>query len=156
VWRRQSIADEDMSGVTPEYHLTPDERRRILESFRGIAVVGLSDNRWKPSYGVAEYLQEAGYQIIPVNPNHAGKSILGEEVYASLAGIPKPVDIVNVFRRAEFTPEVARQAVANGAKVLWLQLGIVNEEAARIARESGLTVVMDRCLATEHERFFSE
>lgn len=140
--------------MTTNPQLTADERKHILETYRTIAVVGLSDNKWKPSYGAAEYLRDAGYEIIPVNPNHAGGTILGEPVYAALADIPKPVEIVNVFRRPEFTPDVARQAVAIGAEVLWLQLGIVNEEAARIAREGGLTIVMDRCLATEHERFF--
>lgn len=142
--------------MNPDYHLSPDERKRILETFRTVAVVGLSSNRWKPSYGVAEYLQDVGYEIFPVNPTYAGETILGRPVHASLAEIAEPVDIVDVFRRAEFTPDIARQAVQIGAKVLWLQLGIVNEEAARIAKDGGLVVVMDRCLATEHERFFSE
>ncbi len=134
----------------------PDERRRILTEARTIAVVGLSANRWRPSFGAAEYLQDAGYRIIPVNPNHAGASILDEPVVASLDDIAEPVDIVDVFRRPEFTPEIAEAAVRNGAHVLWLQLGVVNEGAARIAQPGGLTVVMDRCLATDHERFFGE
>lgn len=141
-----------MSTPSSRLDVSPDERKRILEEAKVIAVVGLSDNPWKPSYSVAEYLQDAGYEIIPVNPNRLGKQILGQTVYASLADIPKPVDIVNVFRPAQVTPEVARQAVDIGAKVLWLQLGIANEEAARIAREGGLTVVMDRCISTEHGR----
>jgi predicted CoA-binding protein len=138
--------------IAPNPHLTPEERKSILETSRVIAVVGLSANVWKPSYGVAEYLQDAGYEIIPVNPNRVGEQILGEPVYATLADVPKPVDIVNVFRPAQFTRPIAEQAVAIGAKVLWLQLGITNDEAARIARDGGLTVVMDRCLATEHGR----
>jgi predicted CoA-binding protein len=135
--------------------LTPEERLEILESARTIAVVGLSDNQWKPSYGVAEYMQDAGYEIIPVNPNRLGKLILGQRVYATLADIPKPVDIVNVFRPAQVTPKIAEQAVAIGAKVLWLQLGIANDEAARIALEGGLTVVMNRCISTDHGRLFN-
>ncbi len=133
---------------------TAEERKRILEDARVIAVVGLSDNPWKPSYSVSEYMQDAGYEVIPVNPNHVGKQILGQAVYASLADIPKPLDIVNVFRQAQVTPEIAEQAVSIGAKVLWLQLGIANEVAGRIAREGGLTVVMNRCISTEHGRLF--
>lgn len=138
--------------MQPSAHLTPGERKRILEENHVIAVVGLSDNVWKPSHGVSEYMQDAGYDIIPVNPNRVGKTILGEPVVESLAAIDRPVDIVNVFRPAQVTPRIASEAVAIGAKVLWLQLGIANEEAARIARDGGLTVVMDRCIATEHER----
>lgn len=141
--------------VNTNPQLTPDERREILVSARTIAVVGLSDNPWKPSYGVSEYMQDAGYEIIPVNPNRLGKLILGETVYGSLADIPKPVDIVNVFRPAQAAPKIAEQAVAIGAKVLWLQLGIANEEAARIAREGGLMVVMNRCISTDHGRLIN-
>jgi predicted CoA-binding protein len=130
----------------------PEERRRILDEAKVIAVVGLSDNPWRPSHSVSEYMQDAGYEIIPVNPNHVGKQILGETVFTSLADIPKPVDIVNVFRPAQVTPAIAEQAVAIGAKALWLQLGIANEEAARIAREGGLAVVMDRCISSDHGR----
>jgi predicted CoA-binding protein len=131
---------------------TPEERKRILEAAKVIAVVGLSDNPWRPSHSVSEYMQDAGYRIIPVNPNRVGKTILGEPVYASLADIPEPVDIVDVFRPAQVTPKIAAEAVAIRAKALWLQLGIANEEAARIAREGGLAVVMDRCISTEHSR----
>ncbi len=131
---------------------TAEERKAILTEFRVIAVVGLSDSPWKPSQSVAEYMQDAGYRIVPVNPNRVGKSILGETVYESLADIPFPVEIVDVFRPAQVTPKIAEQAVAIGAKVLWLQQGIQNDEAARIARAGGLIVVMDRCIATEHAR----
>jgi predicted CoA-binding protein len=133
-----------------------EERRRIIETARTIAIVGCSNNPWRPSRGNAEYLQDAGYRIIPVNPNLVGETILGEPVMASLDDIAEPVDIVNVFRRPEFTPEVAEAAVRIGAKVLWLQLGIENGEAARIAQAGGLIVVMNRCLATDHERFFGD
>jgi predicted CoA-binding protein len=99
-------------------------------------------------------MQSEGYDVIPVNPRYAGQTILGEMVYASLEEIPGPVDIVDVFRRAEEVPKIARSAAAIGANVLWMQLGIVNDEAARIAREAGLEVVMDRCVKIEHARFF--
>jgi len=141
--------------MTTNQSASTDDRKRILEAARVIAVVGLSANAWRPSYGVAEYLQAAGYEVIPVNPTYVDREILGLRVYASLAEVPTPIDIVDVFRRAEFTPEVARQAVAVGAKTLWLQLGIVNQEAARIARAGGLAVVMDRCIAVEHGRLIS-
>lgn len=97
-------------------------------------------------------MQAAGYRIVPVNPNRVGKTILGETVYASLAEIPFPVETAHVFRPAQVTPKIAEQAVAIGAKVLWLQQGITDENAARIAREGGLVVVMDRCIATDHAR----
>jgi predicted CoA-binding protein len=108
----------------------------------------------RPSHFAAIYMQSAGYDIIPVNPRYAGETILGQPVYASLVAIPRPVDIVDVFRRAEEVPALARSAIAIGAKVLWMQLGVVNEEAARIARQAGLEVVMDRCVKIEHARFF--
>lgn len=126
----------------------PRERiKEILESARNIAVVGLSDNPERTSHSVAQAMQQRGYRIIPVNPN-AG-TILGEKSYATLSDIPEPVDIVNVFRRSEHTPEVAEEAVKIGAKVLWLQLGIASDEAARIAGEGGLEVIMDRCIKVE-------
>ena len=102
------------------------------------------------SYNVAAYLKEAGYRIIPVNPNVA--EVLGDRAHPSLLEVPDAIDLVDVFRRAEHTPDVARQAVQIGAKVLWLQLGIVNEEARRIAEAAGLSVIMDACLMIEHDR----
>jgi len=122
--------------------------KQLLTEARTIAVVGLSDKPDRISYLVAANMQASGYHIIPVNPLVKG-SILNEQVYASLADIPIPVDIVNVFRRSEHTPEVAQEAADIGAKALWLQLGISNEEAARIARDHGLTVIMDRCIKVE-------
>ena len=132
-------------------HQNPDEAeiRRLLEGSRSVAVVGLSDKPYRTSHSVARALQGFGYRIFPVNPNLTGP-VLGEEPYGRVKEIPEPVDIVDVFRRSELTPPVARDAVAAGAKVLWLQLGVVNEEAARYAEEHGLTVVMDRCLKVDH------
>ncbi len=124
-----------------------EEIRTILEQARTIAVVGLSDNPAKTSHMVAAAMQQKGYRIIPVNPN--AETVLGERCYPSLKDVPEPVDIVNVFRRPEHTPDIAREAAEIGAKVLWLQLGIVNEEAAAIARAAGMTVVMDRCIKVE-------
>ncbi len=124
--------------------------RRILKTNKVIAVVGLSSKPYRDSHDVAEYLKRAGYRIIPVNPNET--EVLGERAYPTLLDVPERIDLVDVFRRAENTPEVARQAARVGAKVLWLQLGIVNEEAGRIAGEAGLSVIMDACLKIEHER----
>ncbi|MNO26624.1 hypothetical protein D3C76_164790 [compost metagenome] len=125
-----------------------EEIKAILESAGNIAVVGLSDKTDRTSYMVAQALQSNGYRIIPVNPSVEGE-ILGEKVYASLKDIPEPVGIVNVFRRSEYTPEVAKEAVEIGAKVLWLQLGIASDEAYQIAADGGLEVVMDRCIKVE-------
>ena len=125
------------------------EIKQILADCKNIAVVGLSENPEKTSHMVAKAMQERGYRIIPVNPTAAGKEILGETCYASLKDVPEQVDLVNVFRRSEYTPEVAEEAVQVGARTLWLQLGIYNEEAAEIARRGGLNVIMDRCIKVE-------
>ena len=130
------------------------ERLRILTANQTIAMVGLSADPMRPSHFAAIYMQSAGYDVIPVNPRYAGQTILGQPVYAALEEIPRPVDIVDVFRRAEEVPAIAESAIAIGAKVLWMQLGVVNDAAARIAREAGLEVVMDRCVKIEHARFF--
>lgn len=127
---------------------TREQIKNILQNAGNIAVVGLSDKSDRTSYMVAGALKQNGYRIIPVNPAVQGE-ILGEQVYATLADITEPIDIVNVFRRSEFTPEIAKEAVASKAKVLWLQQGIINEEAAQIATEGGLTVIMDRCIKVE-------
>jgi uncharacterized protein len=121
-----------------------------------VAVVGISSKPLRPSHEVASYLQEHGYRIVPVNPNET--EVLGERAYASLLDIPPEVhvDVVDVFRRAEQTPEVARQAVAIGARVLWLQEGIVSEEAARIATEGGLEVIMGVCIMQVRERLMAQ
>ena len=122
----------------------------MLKSAKTIAVVGLSGTRMRPSYGVAEYMQRAGYKIIPVNPQES--EVLGEKCYARLEDIPEPIDIVDVFRRSEFVPEIVDSAIAIGAKALWLQEGVVHEAAAEKARRAGLAVVMDRCILKEHAR----
>ncbi len=122
----------------------------ILKTSKTIAVVGLSSNRFRPSYEVAEYMQRAGYRIIPVNPQES--EVLGERCYARLEEIPEPVDCVNVFRRPEFVPAIVDSAIAIGARSLWLQLDIVHDEAAARARQAGLIVVQNRCLYIEHRR----
>lgn len=126
--------------------------RRILAETRVIAVVGLSAEWHRPSYFAARYMQQHGYRIVPVNPKY--DRILGERCHPSLADIPDKVDMVDVFRRTEDVAPIARQAIAIGAKVLWQQLGVLNEEADRLAREHGLDAVMDRCVKIEHARLF--
>ena len=128
------------------------ELRRILKTNHTIAVVGLSADWYRPSYFAAKYMQEHGFRIIPVNPKY--DEILGEKCYPNLKAIPEPVDIVDVFRKPDDCVPIAQDAVAIGAKVLWLQLGVVNEEAARIAEAGGLEVVMDRCVKIEYARLF--
>ena len=132
------------------------DRLRILTTYNTIAMVGLSSDPMRPSHFAAIYMLAEGYDVIPVNPRYAGQTILGQRVYASLEDIPpdRGVEIVDVFRKPEDVPPIAAQAVAMGAKVLWMQLGIVNHEVARHAREAGLEVVMDRCVKIEHARFF--
>ncbi len=122
----------------------------ILRKYRAIAVVGLSSDEVRDSYSVSKYMQAAGYRILPVNP--AETEVLGEKAYPAVASIPEPVEIVIVFRRPEAVPSIVDDAIAAGAKVVWMQEGIVNEEAAAKAREAGLEVVMDRCIRTEHRR----
>jgi len=126
-----------------------DEIKAILEKAGNIAVVGLSDQPDRTSHMVALAMQNRGYRIIPVNPNCAHKHILGELCYASLSDVPEPIDIVNVFRRSEMTVPVAEEAVKIKAGTLWLQQGIYNEDAASIAAEAGLAVIMDRCIKVE-------
>ncbi len=120
----------------------------LLRSAHTIAVVGLSNKRWRPSYGVSEYMQRAGYRIIPVNP--ALGEVLGERCYPDVESVPEPIDIVDIFRRSELVPEVVDAAIRVGAKAIWMQEGVVHEESAARARAAGLMVVMDRCLLKEH------
>lgn len=127
--------------------------KEMLDTYRTVAVVGLSPDAGKPSHEVAAYLKRAGYRIIPVNP--ACQEVLGERCYPTLAEVPGEVEIVDVFRRSEFVPEIVEQAIAKGAKVVWMQEGVVHEEAARRAGEAGLEVVMDRCMLKEHLRVVS-
>jgi len=126
--------------------------RRVLRDTRTLAVVGLSADWFRPSYFAAKYMQEHGYRVIPVNPKY--DEILGEKCYPSLAAIPEPVDVVDVFRKPADAPAIAREAVAIGAKTLWLQIGVVSDEARQIAEVAGLTVVMDRCVKIEYARLF--
>ena len=132
------------------YDANSDVVAQILRGGKTIAVVGLSSNPMRASHEVAAYLKNAGYRIIPVNPNET--EVLGEKAYARLEDVPEPVDIVDVFRRAEEVPAVAESAIKIGAKVLWMQLGIENAEAAERARAGGLVVVEDSCLMVEHKR----
>ena len=132
--------------------LSGDLVHKLLENSRTIAVVGLSSNRSRASYGVAQYLQSAGYRIIPVNPNV--KEVLGEKAVARLEDIREPVDIVNVFRRSDHVPGVVDSAIRIGAKAVWMQEGVVHAQAAERAREAGLFVAMDSCILKEHARRF--
>lgn len=146
-------------GERNDYGLSPWDRYRILTTYRTIAMVGLSSNYYNASSFAAIYLDANGYDIVPVNPAQAGKrEILGRRVYRDLyeaaAAHPRPIEIVDVFRPSHEVPEIARQAIDIGAKVLWMQLGVVNHEAAEMARRAGLEVVMDRCCKIEHARFF--
>ena len=148
-----------MADLTlPQY---PDTLiKSILRSVKTIAMVGASGNDIRPSYFAMMYLLNKGYKVIPVNPGMAGKEILGQKVYASLKEVPVQVDMVDVFREADFAPEIARQTVAEkdrlGIKVLWMQLGVISEEAEKIGKDAGLTVVMNRCPKIEHGRFSGE
>jgi predicted CoA-binding protein len=126
--------------------------RTILKNSHTIAIVGLSADWWRPSYFAAKYMQEHGYRIIPVNPKYT--EVLGEKCYPTLEAIPETVDIVDVFRKSEDCAPIAKQAVAIGAKTLWLQLGVENMEAQQIAEEAGLAVVMNRCVKIEYARLF--
>jgi hypothetical protein len=129
---------------------TDAELTELLKSAHTIAVVGLSSRRWRASYGVSEYMQEAGYRILPVNPKE--KEVLGEKAYAHLSDVPEKVDIVDIFRRPEFVPEIVDTAIRIGARAVWMQEGVAHEEAAARARAAGLLVVMDRCILRDHRR----
>lgn len=145
-----------MTAVIPRLDSEPtaSQRLAILRAAKSVAIVGLSPNTARASYFVATYLlQDADYRLFFVNPRAAGTDVLGRPVYASLAELPETPDIVDVFRKASDIPGVVDETVAIGAPALWIQLGIVNEEAAADARARGLTVVMDRCIKIEHARF---
>jgi len=124
----------------------------LLRKSRVIAVVGLSSKQFRPSYGVAEYMQREGYRIIPVNPHET--QVLGEKAYAHLRDIPEHVDIVDIFRRSEFVQPIVEDAIRMGASAVWMQEGVVDEQSAEKARAAGLAVVMDRCILKEHSRYF--
>nr|MBC7244228.1 CoA-binding protein [Chloroflexota bacterium] len=138
--------------------MTPENEQetilKILQDSRTIAVVGLSSDPERPSYEVARYLQQHGYRIIPVNPNES--EVLGERAYPDLLSIPEPIDVVDIFRRSEAVPPIVEQAIQIGAKVVWMQKGVRNEEAAAQAQKAGLLVVMDHCMMAEARRLIAE
>ena len=142
-----------MNNTAPDMY----DRLQFLQQYKHVAIVGISADQYRPSHFVAIYLQAEGYDVIPINPRYAGQTILGKRVYSTLTEAKQAgetIEIVDVFRRAEDVPPFADEAIAIGAKVLWLQLGIRNDEAAHKAREAGLIVVQDRCMKIEHARFF--
>ena len=143
--------EDTADTAIPSRYQDAETIRAILREAQTIAVVGLSPNPGRPSHGVARYLQEQGYRIIPVNPNE--REILGETCYPALSDIPVPVDIVDVFRRSEYVPAIAEEAVKIGAKALWLQYDVISPEGEAIAEQGGLRVVVDRCLKVEYARY---
>ena len=126
--------------------------KEILEKYRKIAVVGLSSDPGRASHGVSRYMQNSGYEITPVNPNEV--TVLGEKSYASLNEVPGPIEIVDIFRRSEFVPDIVDAAIRRNAKVIWMQLGVIHEAAAQRARAAGLDVFMDNCILQEHMKHF--
>ena len=134
--------------------------KSILRSTKTIAMVGASGNEMRPSYFAMKYLLDKGFLIDPINPSLAGKEILGRKVYASLAEVPGPIDMVDIFRGADAAPGIVREAIAEKSrlaiKVIWMQLGVISEEAAQLAEAAGFTVIMDRCPKIEHGRFSGE
>lgn len=128
--------------------------RDILNQYKSFAIVGASPKPERPSYAVAKYLLEKGYHVIPINPGSAGGTILGRPVYRRLADIPEPVEIVDIFRNSAAALSVVNDAIAVGARVVWMQLGVRNDEAARLAEDAGLKVVMNRCPKIEYARLF--
>jgi len=151
----EPVAD-GVGGNSPvnrsDFATTAYQRMRILERYRRIAMVGLSSNPFRPSHFAAIYLLSEGYDVIPVNPRET--EVLGRKSYASVAEVPAPVEVVDIFRESAAVPAIVEEAIAAGAQVIWMQLGVIHEEAARRARQAGLEVVMDRCMKIEHARFF--
>ncbi len=144
---------EDIKDSNDKAHMTiqdDNELRGILNTARTVACVGVSSNPTKPSYGIFQYLAEVGYRMIPVNPTTP--EIFGRPSYPDLRSIPEKIDVVQIFRKPEDVPPVVEQAILIGAKVIWMQEGIVNEPAARLAEKAGLKVVMDRCMMKTHQR----
>jgi predicted CoA-binding protein len=146
-----------VAGPSPDANQTPepvpgDPVSQILKTGRTIAVVGLSNRRHRPSYGVSQYLQSAGYRIIPVNPSET--EVLGEKSYARLEDIPERVDIVDIFRRSEFVPEIVEAAIRIGARAVWMQEGVIHADAAERARRAGLLVITNACILKEHIKRF--
>jgi predicted CoA-binding protein len=139
-----------MTASGPVLHPSDQQIKDLLQNAHTIAVVGLSSSRIRASYGVSQYMQSAGYRIIPVNPNE--QEVLGEKSYTRLEDVPEKIDVVDVFRRSEFVPEIVDSAIRVGARAIWMQEGVVNEAAAQRARDAGLFVVMDDCILREHRR----
>ncbi len=139
-----------MTASGPVLHPSDQQLKELLQKAHTIAVVGLSSSRFRASYGVSQYMQSAGYRIVPVNPNE--QEVLGEKSYARLEDVPEKIDVVDVFRRSEFVPEIVDAAIRVGARAIWMQEGVVNEAAAQRARDAGLFVVMDACILREHRR----
>jgi predicted CoA-binding protein len=139
-----------MTASGPVLHPSDQEVKDLLQKAHTIAVVGLSSSRIRASYGVSQYMLSAGYRIIPVNPNE--QEVLGEKSYPRLEDVPEKIDVVDVFRRSEFLPEIVDAAIRVGARAIWMQEGVVNETAAQRARDAGLFVVMDACILREHRR----
>jgi predicted CoA-binding protein len=126
---------------------------RVLQTYKRVAMVGLSPNPNRPSYFAATYLKDYGYELFPVNPGQTGKEILGRLCYPDLASVPQPLEVVDIFRNPKEVPPIVDEAIRLGAKVIWMQLGVIHEEAAEKAKRAGLEVVMDRCMKIEHARF---
>jgi predicted CoA-binding protein len=147
---------DGVAGNSPvnrsRFATTAYERLRILERYRRIAMVGLSANPFRPSHFAAIYLLSEGYDVIPVNPRE--KEVLGRTCYPALRDVPGPIEVVDIFRDPSAVPAIVEDAIAIGAKVVWMQLGVIHEAAAERARQAGLEVVMDRCMKIEHARFF--
>jgi len=143
----------DETCELPLQNATSAEIRDILSAAKVVAVVGLSNKPERDSYGVAAYLQAHGYRIVPINPNI--NQVLGERAYPSLEEVPGPVDVVDIFRKPEFVPQIVEQAVTRGAKVIWMQEGIAHNAAADKARAAGLRVVMNKCILKEHRKLAS-
>ncbi len=143
-------ANSPVNGTA--FATTAFDRLRILQQARTIAMVGLSSNPFRPSHFAAIYMLAEGYEVIPVNPRE--REVLGRHSYPSLRDIPVPIDIVDIFRDPQAVPPIVEEAIAIGAKVIWMQLGVINEQAAQQARAAGLEVVMDACVKIEHARFF--
>jgi predicted CoA-binding protein len=146
----------EVSSTSPvlrtRFATTAQQHQRILREYKRIAIVGLSPNPNRPSFFAAKYLKAAGYEIFPVNPG--AREILGRRCYATLSELPRPIEIVDIFRDSSAVPAIVEEAIAVGAKVIWMQLGVIHEEAAARALDAGLEVVMDRCIKIEHARFF--
>ena len=147
--RRHTSAE---SGVSCRIGQGAVSIKEILERYKTIAVVGLSNHPWRASYSVSQYMKNAGYRIIPVNPLE--REVLGEKAYPTLDDVAEPFEIVDIFRRSEYVPDIVEASIRKKARVIWMQLGVVHEEAAAQARAAGLEVVMDRCILQDHMVYF--